>query len=1031
MNIPIRSLLPVFTVAVSLYFGEASNAQITERQPADPTEQPVNDNTDIQQQVEKDIRRHILKEIIKRAWQENPRNYEAHREGLKGSGDALLMRMKLAGDRYQGNFYRILPGTDYINISEVGLIGWESRKKDYDIEMRRKMAKNPEEVDKLSDQVADHIMDWDNAPKHFKEVYEATRLHEGQIKLPFASSFEGLRLQYPDFFQKFLDKLNDEQRQRFFNKKMSSQECANVMKISKKEFHVFIQNTFQSDPTPQKKLTPKDKLKLQREAERREHKEDMRQAYDNLRAGISILGMFDENAAHEFESVGNAALQIYDGMKNIQIDGASLTSMGSIAAGINILTSMGRKRESAESKMLKQVLDNQKKMMAQLSEIHVGVKYVRHTLAYMISLMEHSQRRNDKEFLKINERLNDIQKGVYEDRETTKILEKEKKLREIKSAKDKVLDSFHYESVGPIHSELWKALQNPNNISKKADEKIREVHDVLSDIASLATSQLDSSKLNSVFTDKRDIGKLSVEELKYKIGGTTFYQDTGMLPGIGKWLRGNLAVNFKSSVIYGGDTLTANINGSGLDIKNLFDPDLFSDLFYEYVDLAFYRPLLYGQDSVVIRDQKISAFCDDLGRFGNAIDQMRFHLPLALAVFDHHLNKLDTIHSVFIEDMAQRNRIIFNLDSAQFKDFVFEPAQQEKKKLDILYDYTNDEGKHVCFGNSFFLRQFSKGGMFSKGSSDIFYRGASTDSIKKELSKLHEKHLFQIGEWCGVFQRGLRAELKKKREIRGPVSPSRFGSERYEGPISGLYRTVRHDQIIKRYISLSPALKKRRPNLPEYIYEEKIYQHDQDVRYKRGKKLPTTRGSKYLSEGKIRKSSIKEEYIDILATEIKKRQHQIEAGWGQTLRDNEEEILGDLYRAHFVVKTFLRGGYGKHYMYVSGLEPISDAVYDMEQIYSLITTKWLKGESGLDIHPAEIRNYGVIKEVDYDFYTKSENVLKWEEKGRKINYLTSSMKLPDLPKRDIGYLKKAYKAMEAASPFEDIRPHEDCFPSFE
>lgn len=137
-------------------------------------------------------------------------------------------------------------------------------------------------------------------------------------------------------------------------------------------------------------------------------------------------------------------------------------------------------------------------------------------------------------------------------------------------------------------------------------------------------------------------------------------QRMGMLPSIGNWLlsrtRGEQPlVSYK----------TSSIIPKKLDLTgNIPDPLIFSDILKEYISLASYMPIYREPDSTIHADPNIDEFCSDLHNIEAKIEQMRAHVPLAVAVFNFYLKKLKDHKEQFLRKLAQEYKIYNNSDSS-------------------------------------------------------------------------------------------------------------------------------------------------------------------------------------------------------------------------------------------------------------------------------------------------------------------------------------------------------------------------------
>ena len=1003
----IPRLLSAFAIAASLQANTASFAQTTE--PPD-TEQTVTDTTRITEPSEA-LKAKVLEDVLMQYYYENPRIVVSHHYALQGEERAKqeLARLEAMVDDPE-KFVSAIITPDITNLE---IMVKEERAKGINAVLDRQTITQKKARGfalKTAKEMGGCLLG-NKMPEHVRDVYDATRAIQDITELPEnvddfikTKSFQEIAEGYTNLG------LDDQQLEQFLTRGFKNSDNV-IQAILIESIGPNVKNALQG---------------LNRLAETIDSDWSSYSARQYLSQGVNILSLIDEGKARELFQAGTACIETYEiAQKMIQNNVFDPTGFAQITNVVNLVAGkMGNTPSNDEIMidMLKQILANQQKMINILGVTNEKIDRLQRTMDDLVDIININHERYLDQFNDIKVELEKIEQVAKDITSTIITLDKDKLTRDLTTKKSGILglisDAGHDLS---LQKKFYKALQNPDNgIDKELNKRFFDpLTKLLNEMGGIATESLQDLDNNTAFMNKEDFRNVSVSDLQEHD-----YNDVGMLGTISEWLYKQTAKGFQSKITFEDKKDSSTYNGLGVyidqTVKNksvtIPNPNVFSQILDEYMELIFYRPSTYDSNPET-NAAYIPDFCEDLNNIEKTIDQMRKHLPLVVAVFDSHLNILRVRHSSFIKNALEEKRITFDESRLDFrciknnlgapdvprphpkvKDYP-EPKWQPKP-----FDYSSPDNKIVIYGyDSLSIPMNMRHG--------VFYENLEQEAMERNLSQLTDEELIQLGEWCGVFKRSTRNKFLPR------------GEKSHEGP----HKVTRRPKVHYRYhqfffneISLSNI-----PNKDLRSYADKRLYKLIDVIYEGNKmngkawKEPfSTLRRRYNDIYGRDNSLLRVDYERALAKEIHERQNEIKEQWKNMLASSLKDKVLNLHRARFIYKMFLEMAYGENYNDYPQIKVFAEILTEMNKTTEYIENHWVKGDKIFDVNPEELKF--------------SKEIVKWEALHDGISKLEATgINIPNIPKHKIPYLMKAYQAMKAAQPYETIRPPKSCAPSFD
>lgn len=583
---------------------------------------PVNTNGSIKRDDSNLERNKILETAIISAWYENPMLYDIHRKALAGSQEAEVQLARMNTDKYGYEFFRMIPGP----VGEKGILDWESRKNDFNSEMRKEMNTNYDELASNASKVRSLLFNPKASNKNFNLVYDLSHSIEGTNKLPNAASLEALRQQYPDIAQRIEQGMSPQQIDSFCKGTMSIEDFCKIKKIDVSYYQTYVINNYFKVPTEKdlpQTLTSEKKAEIEKRLFEK-HLDDMR---GDFAGAMSILSLVDSKLAVQLSSLGKGVFDINEGLGKVQIDNAlSLKNLGSIAGGIKTLVTLFG--DNPTNQALMKILENQQKIITKLGEIDTKITVVQEHVNYLIELTRYNQQAITNNLSDIKNRLARIE-GTQE---STKALQRrlfqESAVSKIQNSKIALIKRFE-NNLGTKEWVLYFTHPgNPRYLSSKIQDYNTALDNELQEIAAFIKGSLNDPQ-SSTFNDMDEFGQLSVPQVieKRKLD---ISDRISLLRSAGPWLSAH--TGGKEPLVYFSG-LTKSSKPADLS-DHIPNPSIFTCLTVDYINLASYR--LPKKTS----DGNLPEFCSNLNTIYSKTIRMQENVPLAFAVLNLYLRKL-------------------------------------------------------------------------------------------------------------------------------------------------------------------------------------------------------------------------------------------------------------------------------------------------------------------------------------------------------------------------------------------------------
>ena len=784
------------------------------------------------------------------------------------------------------------------------------------------------------------------------------------------------------------------------------------------------------------------------------------------------MALFDPKKAHVVAQTNNALTSIYKGMDALKIaseynESFDFTAFGNVVSGFGALVNLmqgsnGQSPDEVQIEMLQAILKNQQEMMKEIRELRSDVWQIQYSLNRLSRIIELNQNEIIDELKYIEKRLEDIEREVFDTQDLIKVVSHNEEMIRVLKDKGALLGEFYNAAGNDIDEDLWSALQESyNGVSldnlEDPGDTFSKIRSHLNSIAAFATDILENDKINTAYLDKANIEGFNLNKLKDRLDSTNIYWDWGLLPSIGSWLNqyienGSIGYSSHNSLRYNGKTLE-KLKG------HIINPQVFAQSLSEYMDIVKYRWLDHDNEGNVQQDKNAIEFCEDLKQIEKTIDAMRQHIPLAFAVFEYELKKLEDAHFDYIYREAFDNNLIYHdhyIEKSPESVLDFQSSQRYSDGTRFEYDYTSAGNKRVIYSEEAgWLKVYTK--------NDIFFKDdrINREQITKKLESLSDSKFMALAEWTGI---GIRSVLAKT------ITSSYY--TRFDVGNGSRQLKLNYYHEAKEYLEPHPSLNGIHSSPTPYMYSHRriLPQLDADhpmlvIKYPIADPDAIAQQQKNLTNLK-----------QVVAHEIFTKVGNIGKYWSGNLNKNPEYYLGNLYRAHFVLKTLVEGAYGKDYSNKPKLGEISNKMDIIEKIFDFIERKWMDEQHSFDLRPEVFQMFyyqnkhsldryvdhiktekakeffkaaeaqiGLPLSSDLTHNTDPEFDLNNIEKRKKMIFDARSagnmpnipartvkiyeVDVPDAPKNGLAPLKKAYKMIEIASQRQDMIHTKDCLPS--
>ncbi|MDN5215055.1 hypothetical protein QQ020_23440 [Fulvivirgaceae bacterium BMA12] len=1107
------------SLSVSPLIGQS---QVVEAQPQTTT-QMANDNRP-DPTPESVLAKYIFGTKTVSAMRENPEIFLSLLNGRKNEKNAQA-EIKRIEELQTNPVWVEAVNTPILDLNAPAKYEWEKKVWEDKEDLLKKMLETPEIVNELAHDLYDMKANG-TMPPALSKLYDKVKEIEGTNKLPRSTELDALEIEYGSDYvletSKLYDTLkskglNDNQISDVLTGKIKREELQSLSKMTDKEYKTFVTNNFTINVNI---IQPQES---DYEAAVKAHHQNVKKFHSYGYALSSALALFDPKTAKTISEANNAATKIYDGVGALKIADSfgksfDFTAFGNVASGVGIVVSLLKKNSGGASAdevmigMLKQVLRNQKIIIEQLGELRQDVWYLQKDVQELLRLMEDHHNFVKEHLENIENHLDKIEQEIYESRDVNKIFQQQKELRDLSLEEAKLLETFLYGAHSPYHKEATDALVMSRNvpingqttIPNHIKNKFEDLSKFGGKVAKYATVELENKKTNAIHTDYSDIEKLKLNEIKQKLDmssavvtdSSKINQYYGMVPKIGTWLGKHLK---KGHVQYV-DSLPSKPDGHDLEkYKNrakkntgIPNPAIFTELMEQYVYLTQFMLVHdHNGDGVIDHDFHIDEFGEDLARIEDAIDGMREHIPFAFAVFNYHLQQLEQQHFDFIYSNAFKQNLIVHDHYLPKKHIYINPHHTDKFKLpqrDVEYDYSEryQNNKVVLY----YLDSSKLEWLKEYTSNDIFLKDQSFEEMGRSLGSLNDTQLSLIGEWAGVFEKGFVETYwgdsphkykgyPNKKFVPEHLPPEPLQTNEDGEPIQYIYGFEKH------YFRTGPGQTYPgvRQNPSYHFTRYKWFYRDQKPNYeknangeikRRGKPSKSSTGQEthYSTQPPDGTPTFRHEPINVLAYRIQEKHGNISKDWADHLRDNEEMLLGELYRSYLTLKVLIEGSYGLGYKYNPELVELSNKMFAVEQVFDLIKNQWMKEKNAFDVYPDifqlskalqnstkddwnnvfeatkdlpdSIRNF-VAKNIFFEkeietFNTEQEKledrkkalfsalnkgqILKIKQKPITIEYTA----IPESSKESIPFIKKAYSILRKAAEQPDTKPRPEHMP---
>lgn len=399
-----------------------------------------------------------------------------------------------------------------------------------------------------------------------------------------------------------------------------------------------------------------------------------------------ILYLFEPELASDIQSTSNAALRIYDGMNTMGINNAiDMASMANVAGGVGLAIALmnqntGPSAEEIMFDMLNAVLENQKRMIAQLASIEDLVDKLQSDVDYLIAFAQKNQDITQSVLIELHADIEKISSKLDSSRTYS---------REIAEAKE-VLDleitegTLHAEFRNPLSSNrpgLLECFKDQDNCSVHEKILFSDLKEHITTIVQYATDP--KSIDNIIFKDERDIISVDVSTIEGEFMDYNAAERNGHLKGIIDWL--NVSRNALG--------LSTHYIADQSHFDGVANPTLFTDtlvpLYARSANWHFNRAFIAQQTN------KMEAQQD---RILNAARQSRDTLPIAMATYAAYAETIK--HDL---DQFLRKRDVMNiLNNRVFIDdkdyFEREAKHYAERSLHQRILETHNQGQLIALG---------------------------------------------------------------------------------------------------------------------------------------------------------------------------------------------------------------------------------------------------------------------------------------------------------------------------------------------
>ncbi|MDN5215057.1 hypothetical protein QQ020_23450 [Fulvivirgaceae bacterium BMA12] len=1072
-QLKLSKLSPYFlalSLSVSPLIGQS---QVIEAQPQTTT-QMANDNRPDPTPKDKARARYIVNKNVREFYYEHPQRFKEMSAAIYDEGYA-----KFYADRQTSDVYKIfISPITYrgLPIGDAAVKLWDYTQDESDDYMRQKMRANPEKTDRIFRDIVDAIMNqtYGNEAARLYNLHNEYRGNNSVNKLPLSNEYDKLKTDFGgdvallDHLQRQFE-LSDKKMMDFVNGKISKEDIPSLDNMTTEEYKTFIENNFIIKINNSRSSANNYNTAI------KEHHQNVKQFSSYGFALSSTLALFDPKKAHVVAQTNNALTSVYKGMDALKIaseynESFDFTAFGNVVSGFGALVNLmqgsnGQSPDEVQIEMLQAILKNQQEMMKEIRELRNDVWQIQYDLNRLLRITEFNQTEIIDELKYIEKRLEDIEREVFDTQDLIKVVSHNEEMIRVLKDKGALLGEFYNAAGNDIDEDLWSALQESyNGVSldnlEDPGDTFSKIRSHLNSIATFATDILENDKINTAYLDKANIEDFNLNKLKDRLDSTNIYWDWGLLPSIGSWLNqyienGSIGYSSHNSLRYNGKILE-KLKG------HIINPQVFAQSLSEYMDIVKYRWLDHNNEGNVQQDKNAIEFCEDLKQIEKTIDAMRQHIPLAFAVFEYELKKLEDAHFDYIYREAFDNNLIYHdhyIEKSPESVVDFQSSQRYGDGTRFEYNYTSAGNKRVIYREEAgWLKAYTK--------NDIFFKDdrINREQITEKLESLSDSKFMALAEWTGIGIRSLNA----KNINAHPVRTFDLGEDNPKN--RRLHHNYYHE--VKESIELHHNLHGTHGMLKPYVhsYRSIIPQYDANnpqlvIHYPLANPDAIAQQQKNLTNLK-----------QVVAHEIFTKVGNIGKYWSGNLNKNPEYYLGNLYRAHFVLKTLVEGAYGKDYSNKPKLGEISNKMLTIKKIFDFIERKWMDEQHSFDLRPEVFQmfyyqnKYSLDRYLDHiktekakEFFktaeaqthlTLSSNLthntdpefnLNNIEKRKKMIFDTRSagnmpnipartvkiykVDVPDAPKNGLAPLKKAYKMIEIASQRQDMINAKDCLPS--
>ena len=424
---------------------------------------------------------------------------------------------------------------------------------------------------------------------------------------------------------------------------------------------------------------------LKRAPKQREHQRNVDAAKSNARSGAAILALVNPDLAKDMEDGLSAAIQVYDGVATMVIDGAiTFDAMGTVAAGINlaiaVLSNKGPTAEEIIIDMLRDVLANQRQMLEMLYELDGKVNVMLHKLAKLDQSLERFEKNTTRNFIELKRQVDRL-KFVQKDYAT------------LLAADQKIFGLYEYiaSEVKPIstaHSEsdIVKCQDNWESCSKDSRTRARfkALESILHRIKTIGTITIANSLS---FIQDEPIDTLKWTNITYHLS-RNIGSRVGSLPSALSWLENH-------GTSYGSLSLRTE------NVKNIAHPDYFTLLLDLYVDNGTLMP---QHRDAFDGDISVSEFVLQARKIEKASATLREASVIAVKVLKDKLTNILALNTLSLKNSApvfpafnskETPDIHVSLKPA-YKDYVLGlKAQQESLEIPFANLFKSSLREHI------------------------------------------------------------------------------------------------------------------------------------------------------------------------------------------------------------------------------------------------------------------------------------------------------------------------------------------------